>query len=164
MKEGGADNPWKRFSSGCSSLILYDPFHYLQNTLLKVRALDKVYKLNFSKTREKILIKIHWHSGSIKLGVTLKNTVKFLPEIILTEERSLKRLWEEQTYFTAINQTLQRRAIKTAASSELNKQQWVFSFWPFCVQCSYGLCTEWWGEENNKFAVRSQQLPTPRCQ
>jgi ribosomal protein S18 len=54
--------------------------------------------------------------------------VKFVPEIILTEEGALKILWEEQTYFTAINQKLLRRAIKTAASSELNKQQWVFFF------------------------------------
>jgi len=41
----------------------------------------------------------------------------------LTEEGSLKRLWEEQTYFTAINQKRLRRAIKIAVSSELNKQQ-----------------------------------------
>jgi hypothetical protein len=80
--------------------------HYLQHTLLKVRALDKFYRLNISKAPDKIIIKIHWHSGSIKLGVILKNIIKFVSEIILTEEGSLKRLWVEQIYFTAINMTV----------------------------------------------------------
>jgi len=49
----------------------------------------------------------------------------FVPEIILIEESFLKRLWEEQTYFTVINQELLRRAIKNPppAQSSINNNE-----------------------------------------
>ena len=82
------NHPWKSVGQiipgNVSFFYMFHPnslhsFHCLQHTLLKVRALDKSYKLKLKKkTGDKILIKIHKHSGSIKLGVTLKNTIKFV--------------------------------------------------------------------------------------
>jgi len=78
--------------------------HYLQHVLLKGRASINIIGLTLKILQTKSLVQF-------TNTPDLSNTVKIVLEIILIEEGSLKRLWEEQTYFTAINQKLLQRAI-----------------------------------------------------
>lgn len=100
---------WGRQSSEIFFFWMFHPnsshsLHYLQHVLLKGRASINIIGLTLKILQTKSLVQF-------TNTPDLSNTVKIVLEIILIEEGSLKRLWEEQTYFTAINQKLLQRAI-----------------------------------------------------